>query len=281
MKKILITTDVGNEADDQFALVHALLSPSLEVKGIVPTLFNEKNSIELTYQKAVRICSLVERTDIPIARGSATLFRNSDSSLGSKMIIDEVKKLPSSEFLYIVVLGGLTDVALALKQDPAISSKIIIIWVGGGRYPKGSHEANFERDQEAANWVLQSPCKFWQIPSDAYKQMRVSTKYLNYILKRNRISKFLMNDLHQFIQKYETQKEWINPEVWVLGDESAIGVLLEEQKGNYDYGFAPFINKNGTYINKQRGHRIRIYREIDRTMILEDLIAKINLYNRN
>jgi hypothetical protein len=32
-RHVIIDTDAKNEADDQFAIVHALLSPSLDVRG--------------------------------------------------------------------------------------------------------------------------------------------------------------------------------------------------------------------------------------------------------
>ena len=34
-RRVIINTDAKNEADDQFAIVHALLSPSLDVRGFI------------------------------------------------------------------------------------------------------------------------------------------------------------------------------------------------------------------------------------------------------
>jgi purine nucleosidase len=34
-RRVIINTDAKNEADDQFAIVHALLSPSLDVRGLI------------------------------------------------------------------------------------------------------------------------------------------------------------------------------------------------------------------------------------------------------
>ena len=38
-RRVIINTDAKNEADDQFAIVHALLSPSLEVRGLIAAHF--------------------------------------------------------------------------------------------------------------------------------------------------------------------------------------------------------------------------------------------------
>ena len=41
---MLISTDAANEVDDQFAVVHALLSPVLDVRGILPAHFGREGS---------------------------------------------------------------------------------------------------------------------------------------------------------------------------------------------------------------------------------------------
>jgi hypothetical protein len=38
-RRVIIDSDVKNEADDQFAVVHALLSPTLDVRGVIPAHF--------------------------------------------------------------------------------------------------------------------------------------------------------------------------------------------------------------------------------------------------
>ena len=38
-RRVVINTDAKNEADDQFAIVHALLSPSLDVRA--PTAYRQ------------------------------------------------------------------------------------------------------------------------------------------------------------------------------------------------------------------------------------------------
>ncbi len=38
--RLIVLTDCKNEADDQFALAHHLMTPGLFVKGIVPAISN-------------------------------------------------------------------------------------------------------------------------------------------------------------------------------------------------------------------------------------------------
>jgi hypothetical protein len=43
-RRVIIDTDAKNEADDQFAIVHALLSPSLDVRGLIAAHFGTSRS---------------------------------------------------------------------------------------------------------------------------------------------------------------------------------------------------------------------------------------------
>ena len=42
--RVIVNTDAKNEADDQFAIVHALLTPAFEIHGIIPAHFGDAKS---------------------------------------------------------------------------------------------------------------------------------------------------------------------------------------------------------------------------------------------
>ena len=39
--RLIVNSDAKNEADDQFAIVHALLTPKFDIKGLIP-LYRER-----------------------------------------------------------------------------------------------------------------------------------------------------------------------------------------------------------------------------------------------
>src|SRR3954454_18550635 len=43
-RRVIINTDAKNEADDQFAIVHGLLSPTFDVRGLIPAHFGTHRS---------------------------------------------------------------------------------------------------------------------------------------------------------------------------------------------------------------------------------------------
>ena len=44
--RVIVNTDAKNEVDDQFAIVHALLSPSFRMAGIIPEHFGKEKSLQ-------------------------------------------------------------------------------------------------------------------------------------------------------------------------------------------------------------------------------------------
>jgi purine nucleosidase len=43
-RRVIVDTDARNEADDQFAIVHALLTPTFDLKGLIAAHFGTERS---------------------------------------------------------------------------------------------------------------------------------------------------------------------------------------------------------------------------------------------
>ena len=66
--RVIIDTDAACEADDPFAIVQALLSPKLIVKGIVAEHFNVPGSMEKSYDEIKTILDCMDM-DVPALCG--------------------------------------------------------------------------------------------------------------------------------------------------------------------------------------------------------------------
>ena len=53
--RVIVNTDAKNEVDDQFAIVHALLSPSFRIAGIIPAHFGKEKSLHSMEGRRQRI----------------------------------------------------------------------------------------------------------------------------------------------------------------------------------------------------------------------------------
>ena len=71
---VIIDTDAKNEADDQYAIMHHLLSPKLKVLGIVAAHYESKaatpgTTMEKSCEEVLRVLGLAEIEDVPVYRG--------------------------------------------------------------------------------------------------------------------------------------------------------------------------------------------------------------------
>lgn len=283
--RLLIDADAKNEADDQYAIMHNLLTPKFDVAGIIGTHFEQKDggrgeSMERSYQEILKLLELAEIDDVPAARGCVRPLKNPEDapdSEGVNMIIREARR-PGK--LYIAVQGAMTNVAAALNRAPDIAGNIIILWNGGGPYPEGRPEFNVMQDPEAARAVLAGSAEIWQTPQNIYCQLEVSLAELKRrVYPCGNLGKYLYRQLEEENHvEYRSDFLLRTGENWVLGDNTAAAVLLTSGfRGNWHMEHAPVLKDDLTYGPNPEGRLIRVYDSIDVRMTLEDLFCKLEM----
>ena len=277
--RVIIDTDAACEADDQYAIVHSLLTPKFIIKGIIGEQFNSqggKDSVDKSIAEIKHILEIMNMSEIPTAQGyKGVLTSNYDvpESKGADMIIEEALS-ENDEPLFVLCQGAITNVAIALRRCPEISNKFICIWIGGGTYPNGGWEFNLNNDVNAANTVFASSLELWQVPMDCYSQMQISYAELERkVMPCGKIGKYLFDEL----QKISSEEEWTPGESWTLGDSPVVGLAANPNCGRYKMRCAPIVDENGKYIGNNPKHMIRVYHTIDSRFILEDFFAKLEL----
>lgn len=293
--RLIIDTDAKNEADDQFAIVHALLTPKFELEGIIATHFgNDRtdHSMEESYAEVIKILKLSGfYGQVPALRGAekalvkkerASYFGNflPAENEGVRFIIDQAKKADPRP-LYLGVLGPLTNVASALLLEPAIARKLVIVWNGGESYPHGGKEFNLMNDIAAANIVFSSSAEVWQIPADVYCKPKVGLAELQYkVAPCGEIGEYLFTQLVEFINEMASPAKWPPAESLDICDLAVTGVLLDEHEDYYEWREAPFITEDMHYIFEGKNRPIRVYKDFDQRFIMEDFFAKLALNYR-
>ena len=288
--RMIVSTDCKNEADDQFALAHHLMTPMFIMKGIVPCHFNmfsrdygDGHTAQASMDEVNKVLDLMDLQGVcPVCKGSEFPMKDEQTpavSEGAKLILEEAMK-DDSHPLFIACQGALTDVASALLMKPEIAERMTVIWIGGADYPKGGFEFNLMMDINAVNVVFSSKVPVWQVPMSLYKVMAVSLAELQLKVRPcGKIGKYLFEQLVDFnhvAAKYEM--DWPQGEIWGLGDQGTIAVLMEElEKVSYDMVPAPRIAEDMTYIHGQDNREIRVYKYLDARLTLEDFFAKLAL----
>ena len=283
--RLIVDTDAKNEADDQFAIMHHLLTPMFDVCGIIATHFEQKTghtgtSMEASYREIEKVLTLAEIEDVPFFRGCVSPLRSpgdTPDSEGTAFLISQARQ-PGK--LYIAVQGAMTNVAAAINAAPDIASNLVILWNGGGPYPKGRPEFNVMQDPDAVRAVLASNAEIWQTDQSVYCTLEVTLAELkSRVGSCGKIGRYLVEQLEAENQiEYNPNFLLRSGENWVLGDNTTAAVLLMNRlRGNWHVDHAPIIKEDLTYQANPNGKLIRVYDSIDVRMTLEDLYAKLSL----
>lgn len=288
--RMIVHTDCKNEADDQFALAHHLMTPKFDVVGIIAGHFEvgqkrypPGETAKASYNEIMKVLNLMHLEDqYPVYMGAATGLKEKVPivSEGAKFIIEEAMK-EDNRPLYIGLQGAITDLASAILMKPEICNRMTAIWIGGGIYPEGGSEFNMEQDILAANVVFNSSMPLWQVPKNVYKQMSVSLAELQLKVKPfGQIGKYLFEQMVELNYERADDSHWPHGEIWGLGDQGTIAVLMEEEEKTdiYDEIEAPcFDTESGKYIYGTGNRKIRVYHTLNARLTLEDFFCKLQL----
>ena len=206
-ERILIDTDPG--VDDAQALLFAFASQDLEVVGLT-TIFGNVET-ELATRNALRILDIVDK-NVPVAQGAVKPiyseklptpdFVHGKDGLGeinmhesdrqpieetaAEFIVDTVMKNPGE--ISLVVLGPMTNIALALALEPDLKKNVRrVVAMGGVLSVMGNvspvASANILGDAHAADIVLGTDWDVTLVFADTTRQVRVTDFWLERLRK--------------------------------------------------------------------------------------------------
>lgn len=291
--RYLIYTDCANEADDQFTLAHALMTPMFDVRGIIAAHFDHNTNMkgfpyvpgstaQASLEEIERVINLMGLQEkYPVALGSGLPMVNETQpqiSEGAKMIIEEAMR-DDDRPLYIGCMGSITDLASAILMKPEICERMTAIWIGGGDYPEGGREFNLMQDPNAANVVFSSTMPLWQVSMKVYKSFSVSLAELQQkVAPCGAIGKYLFEYMVNFNNRLGFAKPWPHGEVWGLGDSGVVAALMQEYEKEDNYYYIPAPNVDCStlkYVYNRQNRAIRVYKFMDTRLTLEDFFAKL------
>ncbi len=176
-RKVLLDVDTG--CDDAVATAMALGAPDLEVVGVTTVAGN--TTVDNATHNTLRVLELLDRTDVPVARGAtrpvvdelhtAESIHGPDGLRGDlpgpsttpvdqhavPFIVERARE--HEEDLTIVATGPPTNLGAALVQAPDLSDTVDEVHVMGGAALAAGNatpaaEANFRNDPVAARRVV-------------------------------------------------------------------------------------------------------------------------------
>src|SRR5215469_246810 len=246
-KKIILDTDPGS--DDALALMLALNSPELDVRAITVVPGNVTAAMGL--ENALRMVSLANRCDIPVAAGAQhPLFQKLitaefwhgknglanvelspskckvDPRFGPDLIIELVHASPHE--ITLVPVGPLTNIALAVEKDPSIVPLVKEVILMGGSISGGNvnaaAEANIYNDPEAAQVVFQAGWPVTMVGLEVGDKAMLTPKHLDQLKQTHGpINDFIASVLKYLVDLSAKFGEAGTP----MYDPSAVAVAID------------------------------------------------------
>jgi purine nucleosidase len=190
MMKLVIDTDTAG--DDVTSLLFGLRWQGVELEAITVVAGNVY--LDQCVENALYTCEVADRPDVPVYAGADrpllrelvtahnvhgedgmgnSGFPRAKKDVESKHAVDALVELAARHAgkLEVIAQGPLTNIALALRKDPALPEKVRRLWIMGGANNSLGNvtpaaEFNFYVDPEAAHMVLTAGFRTVLVPWD-------------------------------------------------------------------------------------------------------------------
>ena len=247
LRPVILDCDPGH--DDALAIALACASPGLEVLGVTTVAGNA--GLANTTRNALRVLTLLGRTDIPVAAGAERplvrepwipthvhgasgldgadlpepgLAQRSETAIELTAALLRASPMPVT----LVPTGPLTNIALLLRAFPALRDRIAAISLMGGSLGVGnttaSAEFNIWQDPEAAAIVFESGIPILMAGLDVTHQALVLPGDVARLeALGNRTGRVFADLMRFFGQHHRERYGWDGPPIH---DAVAVGVLV-------------------------------------------------------
>jgi inosine-uridine nucleoside N-ribohydrolase len=168
--RVITDNDYGGDPDGLVELAQLLLSPSVDVRGVIGSRLRGNDGFDPAPERAVaearRVVELAGRAgDVTVHAGSTSPLSDRSTpvmSAGVEAIVSEAMRDDTELPLYVTCGAGLTQIASAWLAEPRIGPRVTLVWIGGSEHPghadappgEGPLEYNLSIDRVAAQVVF-------------------------------------------------------------------------------------------------------------------------------
>lgn len=230
-----------------------------------------KEGQELSYNEILKICKWLNfNTTNKVFKGSMDYIQNgyNDNNESVNKIIEVALK---NKKTYIMAIGAITNVALAIKKEPKIIDKIEVIWLGGNELGyEDNLEYNFRQDVEAVRIVFESKVKLTILPcKNVVSNLKIDINILKEKLNNN------SNICNYLIERFYNDGYHGVQESRVIWDISVIAYMINKDWFETKESKCPKIKNDTSYELANNKHTITFVTKLDRDKIYNDLFKKL------
>ncbi|SHF78542.1 Inosine-uridine nucleoside N-ribohydrolase [Kaistia soli DSM 19436] len=253
VNKVIYDTDIG--VDDAMALLMLVFSPKVDLVGIttvfgnIPVEIATRNALYVKdYFNIAAPVAEGAGTPLHLASKAAPVHVHGANGLGDIPLPDVIHakphELPAHRFIIetvranpheisIVAVGRMTNLALALREDPEIASLVKEVIIMGGAFGYHGHsgnvtpvaEANIIGDPHAADEMFAAAWPIVVLGLDVTQECVMTTAYMADIRDRGGKGGQFLWDVTRFYEDFYRKAVGIDG---VFGhDSSAVAYLLD------------------------------------------------------
>ncbi|MDX1286385.1 MAG: DUF1593 domain-containing protein, partial [Draconibacterium sp.] len=209
-QRVIVSTDIGGtDPDDNQSMIHLLMYADLfQIEGLVSSPYGEgrkENILEMIDLYEKDLDKLQEHADFPEANSLREVCKQGEilgapfkgyrqATEGSNWIIKCAKE-ENEQPLWILVWGGLEDLAQALHDSPEIEERIRVYWIGGPNKKWSVNAYNYIAENHPDLWMIEANATYrgWFMELNSPKNLTNEAYYSNFIKGRGELGKAFKN----------------------------------------------------------------------------------------
>ncbi|KAM8872135.1 inosine-uridine preferring nucleoside hydrolase-like [Synchiropus picturatus] len=304
MKKLMLDLDTG--VDDAQAIMVALAAPDVQMMGI--SCCHGNTPLENVLKNTLRVLKVCNRLDIPVYRGSSEPMVGNKVHAGDFHGKDGLGDVPDPDApgldllqkehavqaiiriatenpgeVTLVATAPLTNLALAVKMDPSLPSKLKSLYIMGGNIESRGNtsvcgEFNFVADPEAAFVVLSKyTCPTfiasWEFTCRNSLPWSFCDKWLAQDTDKAQFMERISRHTRKMVQTERYQKELVSGPGFNTCDVYAVAVAIDNSLLTESEQVAVSVEREGTYARGMmaldyldqlhKGHKATIMKKVD------------------
>ena len=284
---VVLSTDVGNEIDDQWTITYLLLQPRLHVLGIMsahaPTISAPAGQTSHRILVDVVENRLAMKRHPPLIQGGDVPLDNAKtprSSPAVKFLIETSKRFSSGKRLTVLMIGAATDVASAILMDPEIVHRIRVIQMGFTD-EQGGEEFNVANDVHAVQAILDSNVPLVIGPGKVCRESLSLTldQARPMLAKRGPIGAWLWEEFQAwYFRAVKPMRSNDLSKPWVIWDNITLAYVLGMTKQHTLP--RPAMRDNMTFEQTKTDRDVTWITDVDEELMWPDFLRLVDDYQR-
>ena len=285
---VILSTDTGNEIDDQWVVVHILTQPEFDVLGVIsvhaPTL--PPPAGRSTYLVLLDVVEnrIKMKAHPPILEGASLPLADAQTprpNEGVDFIIESSRKFSKNNRLDVLAIGAATDVASAILKDPTIVDRIRVFGMGFKSWSEGGDEFNVLNDVKAWQVILKSEVPVAIGCGDvAHASLSLSLDQARELVSgHGPLGNWLWNEFDAFYWRHiKPMRKDDFSKTWTIWDEISLAYLLG-MTTQQDYP-RPVLRDDLKFDHPKTDRTITWVTDVDEKRVWKDFLERIDAYQR-